>query len=103
LIISSPDKAEKYETGLRTNDVLHSVLKAQKRYAENSGAGFINLFSLMGGTGSMIKWVNSGMAKSAYAHFNQKGAKKAADLIFKHIENEYEEFKKGNNLLEDEE
>jgi hypothetical protein len=101
LVISSPDKAEKYETEMRTNDVLHNVLRAQKRYAEKSGAGFISLFNLMGGTGSMVKWVNSGMATSDYTHFNQKGAKRAADLIFKHIESEYEEFKKGNKLFEE--
>jgi lysophospholipase L1-like esterase len=101
LVISLHDQAKKYETEMRTNDALPDILRAQKRYAKNSGAGFINLFQLMGGTGSMIKWVNEGMANADYTHFNYKGAKKAAELIFKQIESEYEEYKKENNLFED--
>jgi len=99
LIVSSPDQAKKYGTVMRTNSDLASVLRAQEKFAENSGSGFINLYQLMGGEGSMVKWVRAGMASSDYVHLNYKGAKKAADIIFQQMEDEYEEYKKENNLL----
>ncbi|MDR2999962.1 MAG: hypothetical protein LBU89_01750 [Fibromonadaceae bacterium] len=98
LVVSSPDIARKYGTVMRTDYVLPSVLQAQEQYAEDSGAGFINLFQLMGGTGSMIKWVNAGMAAKDYTHLSNSGAKRAANLIFNQIEEDYEEYKKENNL-----
>jgi hypothetical protein len=99
LVISSPDRAKKYGMEMRTDNTLHELLEKQEEYAENSGTGFINLFQLMGGTGSMVKWVKAGIAKTDYAHFNSKGSKIAADLIFKQMEEYYEEYKKENNLF----
>jgi hypothetical protein len=103
LVISSPDRAKKYGTEMRTEYALPTLLKVQEHYAENVGAGFINLFQLMGGIGSMVKWVNTDMAKTDYAHFNVNGAKRAADLIFKQIEKYYKEYKEENNLFEEDE
>jgi lysophospholipase L1-like esterase len=94
LVISAPDMGKKYGTKMLTNKDLHAVLQAQERYAENSGADFISLFQLMGGEGSMVKWVKKGIAKTDYAHFSSDGSKIAADLIFNQIESEYEEYKK---------
>jgi hypothetical protein len=99
LVISSSDRAKRYQGVMQTDYALPALLQAQEQYAENSGAGFVNLFQLMGGAGSMVKWVRAEMAQPDYAHFNNKGAKRAADLIFKQIEDEYEEYKKENNLL----
>jgi len=103
LVISSPDKARKYGTEMKTCNHLPSLLQAQERYAEDSKAEFINLFRLMGGAGSMIRWVDAGIANKDYSHFYTSGARKAAGLIFKHIEKEYESYKEENNLVEIEE
>jgi hypothetical protein len=101
LVISSPDRAKKYGTEMQTEYALPLLLKGQEHYAENAGAGFINLFRLMGGTGSMVKWVNTDMARTDYAHFNGNGSRRAADLIFKQIEKYYKEYKEENNLFEE--
>lgn len=99
LIISTPDQAKKYGTVMRTYSDLHLVVQAQEQFAENTGSWFINLFQLMGGEGSMVKWVKSGLARPDYTHLSEKGAKEAADMIFQQIENAYEEYKRENNLL----
>jgi hypothetical protein len=96
LVISSPDRATKYGTEMETDSSLVSLLRAQERYAKNANAGFISLFRLMGGAGSMIKWADEGMAAQDYAHFTAGGARKAAGLIFGQMERDFERFKKQN-------
>jgi len=101
LIISQADKATKYGTEMKTDTTLTALLKAQERYARNTGAAFINLFQLMGGEGKMLEWANAkpSLAAPDYTHFNSAGAKKIAGLIYARLDREYEEFKKQNNLI----
>jgi len=98
LVISMSDKATKYGTQMKTDSVLASLIHAQGEYAGNTNSSFINLFHMMGGEGSMVKWVenNPALAATDYTHFSSKGAKKIADLIFEKLEEEYEKFKKQN-------
>lgn len=93
LIISTADKATKIEEELASDPAVILLLNAQKRYARNTGAGFINLYSLMGGDGSMIKWVEDGLAGKDYTHFNASGSKKVAKLIYNEIAKGYNLFK----------
>jgi hypothetical protein len=69
---------------------------AQKRYAVKSEAGLVNLYTLMGGDGSMVKWVENVPAKANkdYTHFNHRGAKEIAQLIYKQIDTGYTEYKR---------
>jgi hypothetical protein len=50
----------------------------------------------MGGDGSMVKWVENVPAKANkdYTHFNHRGAKEIAQLIYKQIDTGYKEYKK---------
>jgi len=100
LIISQADKATKYGTEMKTDTTLSALIRAQERYARNTGSAFIDLFELMGGEGSMVKWAseNPPLANADYTHFNAKGAKKIGDLIFEKLDQEYENFKIKNNL-----
>jgi len=100
LVVSLADRGVKYETEMKTDSAVFPLIRAQERYARKSGAVFLNLFKLMGGEGTMVKWVNEDppMAVTDYTHFNSKGSKKIADLIFGKLEREYESFKTQNNL-----
>ncbi len=49
----------------------------------------------MGGDGSMVKWVENvpARANKDYTHFNHRGAKEAANLIFTQLNQGYETYK----------
>lgn len=95
LIISTADKASKYETEMKTDSAVVPLTLAQKRYALKTGSGFVNLYTLMGGDGSMTKWVEEepAMANKDYTHFNFRGAKKIAGMLYEQINKGYEEYK----------
>ncbi len=95
LVISIADKAKKYDTRMQTDSAVNYLLAAQKSYAAEEKAGFINLYALMGGEGSMVKWVEEEPQKANkdYTHFNPNGAREIAELIYKNIDKGFEEYK----------
>lgn len=96
LIVSTADKATKYDMEMKTDSAVVPLTTAQKKYAVQSEAGFVNLYTLMGGDGSMVKWVEEvpAAANKDYTHFNFRGSKKISSMIYNHIHNGYEQFKK---------
>ncbi|HEU4497481.1 MAG TPA: hypothetical protein VFR70_10555 [Flavobacterium sp.] len=95
LVISTADKSKKYDLEMKTDSAVVPLTIAQKRYALKTESGFINLYSLMGGEGSMAKWVEEDPAKANkdYTHFNHRGAKKVAGLLFGQLNEGYEKYK----------
>ena len=96
LIITTADKATKYEMQMKSDSAVMPLVKAQKRYAVKSETGLVNLYTLMGGDGSMVKWVENvpARANKDYTHFNHRGAKEIAQLIYKQIDTGYQEYKR---------
>ena len=96
LIITTADKSTKYDMQMKTDSAVAPLVMAQKRYAVKSEAGLVNLYTLMGGDGSMVKWVENvpARANKDYTHFNHRGAKEIAQLIYKQIDTGYQEYKK---------
>ncbi len=96
LVISTSDKASKYDTEMQTDSAVVPLTRAQKRYAMQSETAYLDLFSLMGGSGTMVRWVEEtpAMANKDYTHFNFRGSKKIADLIFTELDQGYATFKK---------
>jgi lysophospholipase L1-like esterase len=96
LIISTADKSSKYDLEMKTDSAVVPLTRAQRKYAVNSEAAYINLYTLMGGDGSMVHWVEDvpARANKDYTHFNFRGAKQISDLIYKQINNGYEEYKR---------
>jgi hypothetical protein len=88
LLISSGDKAFKYNGQYQTAKGLFPLLETQQRIAQNSEVNFWNLYMAMGAAGSMIKWVegDTAYANRDYTHVNWKGGKKIATLLYKEIE-----------------
>ena len=96
LIVSTADKASKYKTEMKTDSAVVPLTNAQRNYALKTQSGFVNLYTLMGGDGSMVKWVEQepAMANKDYTHFNIRGSKKVAGMIYDQIMNGYQEYKR---------
>lgn len=97
LVISTADKATKYDLRMQTDSAVVPLVNAQRRYAMDKHTGFINLFEQMGGSGSMVEWAENepNKANKDYTHFNHRGAKEVAKLIFAELEKGYENYKVG--------
>ncbi len=95
LIVSTADKSTKYDLEMKTDSAVVPLNRAQKKYAIKSEASFVNMYILMGGDGSMVKWVEEvpSKANKDYTHFNHRGAKEAANLIFTQLNQGYETYK----------
>ena len=95
LIISTADKSSKYGMEMKTDNAVVPLSLAQESYAKQTHAGFINLYKLMGGEGSMLKWVGATppLAGKDYTHFNARGSKKVAQLLYKDLMRKYLSFK----------
>lgn len=96
LIISTADKSTKYDLEMKTDSAVVPLTRAQRKYAVNTEAAYINLYTLMGGDGSMVKWVEEvpARANKDYTHFNFKGAKQISDMIYNQLNTGYEQYKK---------
>lgn len=95
LVVSTADKATKYDLEMKTDSAVVPLTTAQKRYAIASESGFVNLYALMGGDGSMIQWVEEVPAKANkdYTHFNYRGAIVVANLLYNQIHEGYQQYK----------
>lgn len=95
LIISTGDKGTKYGMEIKTDSAVIPLVRAQKNCAIKTESGFVNLYTLMGGDGSIVKWVGEDpvMASKDYTHFNFRGAKKVSDLLYKQLNDGYQEYK----------
>ncbi len=96
LVISTADKATKYGLEMKTDSAVVPLTLAQKRYALNTKSGFINLYTLMGGDGSIVSWSEETppLANKDYTHFSFKGASKIGSLLYSEIIEGYEQYKK---------
>lgn len=92
LVISTADKSSKVEGKMETDAAVYPLFRAQKQFSRDTGTGFIDLFNLMGGTGSMVEWVNNNLANKDYTHFNVKGSKEIGELLYKELEKGYEKY-----------
>lgn len=95
LIISTADKSTKYNGEMKTDSAVVPLSNSQKKYAISTQSGFSNLYTLMGGDGSMVKWADEVpvCANKDYTHFNLRGSKKIADLLYGNLMKGYSQFK----------
>ncbi len=76
LIISTSDRAFKYEDGWKTAVGIDNLLKMQAKMAYVNNTAFFNMYTSMGGRGTIVKWADSTplLANKDYIHPNHKGA-----------------------------
>lgn len=96
LVISTADKATKYELVMKTDSAVVPLTSSQKKFAISTKSGFIDLFTLMGGQGSMVKWVEEvpALANKDYTHFNYQGSRKVGSLLYGQLMQGYAQYKK---------
>lgn len=92
LVISTADKASKINMKMVTDPAVLALTKSQKNFARDTGVGFIDLYSLMGGNGSMVDWVNKQLANKDYTHFNIKGSKQIGNLLFEELQKGFSKY-----------
>lgn len=87
LIVGTADKSVRYGGVYKTQKGVEPLLEVQHRIAQNSGVAFWNLYRAMGGSGSMIRWVNNKppLANVDYTHFTHKGATEIAHLLYEKL------------------
>ena len=82
LIVGCSDREERSADGWHTMKGVLGLIQAQKRVAINTGVAFWDLYSAMGGEGSIVKMVQRGEANSDYTHINYKGGDRIARYLF---------------------
>ena len=103
IFIGPSDMANVDSTGaVSSYSVLPEAVKTLKEAANESGAAFWNMYEVMGGKGSMAKWVHSGLAGSDYVHFTPAGAKKMAHMLYETLQFYYKfyRFRSGQDKVE---
>jgi hypothetical protein len=95
LVVSTADKSSKYDLEMKTDSAVVPLTLSQKKYALKTKSSYINLYTLMGGDGSMVKWTESepALANKDYTHFNFRGAKKVAKIIYDQLDEGYQQYK----------
>ena len=82
LVVSTTDRCVKDGESVVSDSCVADLMHAQQRAAERSGVAFFDLYSAMGGTGSMNEWVKKGYAVRDYTHISRRGGKQIAELIY---------------------
>lgn len=72
---------------MQTYPQLPMLVDSLKAAATNSGAAFWDMYSAMGGQGSMKKWVEQDppLAGSDYVHFTPAGAEKVGGMLYESL------------------
>lgn len=91
LLLSCSDRAFNYNGEWKTAVGLDSLVNTQAKLAHDNKIPFYNFYKSIGGNGTMVKWADSttALANKDYIHFNFRGSKIAANIIFKAIINDY--------------
>lgn len=96
LLLSCSDRAFKYNGSWQTATGIETLVQLQAQLAFDNKFAFYNLYSSIGGNGTIVKWADSTyqMANKDYVHFNSRGARKVGNLLFNALINDYKKFEK---------
>lgn len=96
LMVSSADRAFRYDGVYKTAIGLPNLLEVQAQLALDHGFAFYNQFESMGGTNSIIKWADQSpaLANKDYIHPNAKGADILAEKLYKALQRDFEKYLK---------
>ena len=102
LFIGPSDMAIRTGGVLQTYPMLAETVEALKHMADSTGIAYWDLYAVMGGHNSMLKWVASGLAGSDYVHFTEKGARHVGNILYETFEYYYKfyRFRLGKDSIE---
>ena len=81
------------------NERVVEAKKTMYKLAKKHDGVIWDLFSIMGGMNSIVKWEENGLAKSDKIHFTTKGYKLTGDLFFEAFLKSYKEFLEKNGRI----
>lgn len=85
LIVGVSDMQQRSAGGLRTVPEVAKLTAYQQQLAASEKTAFISMQALMGGEGSMERYVAKGWAEKDYQHINPKGGAVVAQKFYKSI------------------
>ncbi|HSI91067.1 MAG TPA: GDSL-type esterase/lipase family protein, partial [Adhaeribacter sp.] len=94
LVVGVSDMSRKEGEVYTTYPNVEKIRDAQRKAAFRAGCAFWDLYTAMGGKDSMPSWVNAkpALANKDFTHFSPKGAQLVAEMLFKSLMTEYENF-----------
>ena len=81
------------------NERVVEAKKTMYKLAKKHDCVIWDLFSIMGGMNSIVKWEENGLAKSDKIHFTTIGYKLTGDLFFEAFLKSYKEFLEKNGRI----
>jgi hypothetical protein len=87
LLIGPADMSTKVNGRLQSYPYLEKTIAGMKEAALENGAAFWDMYQVMGGKNSMIKWVKNSPSLAApdYIHFTPKGADRIAKTFYESL------------------
>lgn len=95
LVMSPMDRGEHTSQGIATMPTIPRIVAIQKRVARETGCGFFDTFSAMGGEGTMARWyaAQPRLVSADLIHPYPAGGKKIAAIIASEIQNGLNRYK----------
>jgi len=81
LLVGPPDKGIGNPGSMRSDPGILFLTQEMRRIASKHRVAFVSLYDLMGGEGSMVRWVEKKkprLASADYTHFNHAGAEQVS-------------------------
>jgi lysophospholipase L1-like esterase len=93
LVVAPPDRAAQVQGHWQTISALPELVKMQKEAAFATGAAFFNMFSAMGGPGSIQQWASrpQPLAQADRVHLTSSGYKMVADILYEELLRGYQQ------------
>lgn len=97
LVVGVSDMSKKEGEEMISYPNVKLIRDAQKNAAQKAGVAFWDLYEAMGGENSMVAWVEAEepLAGSDYTHFNSRGARMVASMLYNALMLEYEQYLEG--------
>ena len=100
LLMSPMDRGRKSGGGIETMPTIPKLVAIQRRVARETGCGFFDTFTAMGGEGTMARWyaAQPRLVSADFIHPYPAGGKLIADIFTREIEAGLDRFKRGPQL-----
>ena len=89
IFITNNDSYRYISRGMTYNHNGPTVQKAMFELAKEYGAAVWDVYDIMGGKDSVIKWRNAGLVKSDRLHFTQEGYVLLGDMLYNALVDDY--------------
>lgn len=98
LIVSTADRAFRYDGEYQSAVGIDSLIKIQATIAYETGSAFYNQYETMGGRNSIVKWagMQPALANKDYVHPNWRGADTLAHYFFDAFMRDYNKYASTN-------